>query len=195
MKPLGPIVRLQIQRDRLKQGERPRRWYDPAALLSVPRLHLGPRGAVAEVDGFSALDVHHMDHPRSRFNLETENTLTLGFTGHYAAMRDRFGPRLTDGIAGENVIVDVDRTVGLDELAGGVLVRGQDGRELRFHRLNVAHPCAEFSHYALDLPPTTADAAVLKETLQFLDAGRRGFHMTFADGPRWIDVGDEVFAL
>ncbi|MEK6574791.1 MAG: hypothetical protein AABZ58_10840, partial [Chloroflexota bacterium] len=44
---IGKIVRLQLQRSTLTLGERPNRYYDPAALISVGVLILGPRGASA----------------------------------------------------------------------------------------------------------------------------------------------------
>ena len=48
MRDIGRIVRLQIQRASLKTGEKPTRVYDPAPLLVVDRLALGPDGALGE---------------------------------------------------------------------------------------------------------------------------------------------------
>jgi len=42
MRSLGRIVRLQIQRSTLKTGEKSTRVYDPAPILTVPRLAVGP---------------------------------------------------------------------------------------------------------------------------------------------------------
>src|SRR2546427_7892671 len=64
MRELGRIVRLQIQRSSLKTGEKPRRAYDPAPLLAVDRVALGPDGVLGEDAGGAWLvDVHHRAHP------------------------------------------------------------------------------------------------------------------------------------
>ncbi len=124
LRPLGPIVRLQIQRASLKLGEKPNRTYDPAALLEVDALTLTPAGAVALLpDGSALLDVHHTAHPRSR-NSDGVNDLSVGFTGHYARMRANYGPHLSDGCAGENILVD---TVEAAHTVVEELQRGLEG--------------------------------------------------------------------
>ena len=104
--PLGRITRLQIQRSSLKRGQKPNRVFDPAPLLEVSALTLSASGAVALLpDGSALLDVHHALHPLTR-NSDGVNDLSVGFTGHYARMRERYGDRLVDGCAGENILVD-----------------------------------------------------------------------------------------
>src|SRR2546426_3787200 len=103
MRDVGRIVRLQIQRSSLKTGEKPTRVYDPTPLLAVDRLALGPDGALGEgSDGSWLVDVHHRAHPRTK-NEDGAHGVSLGFTSHYALMRDRFGERITLGCAGENI--------------------------------------------------------------------------------------------
>src|SRR6266853_1397103 len=103
---VGRIVRLQIQRSSLKTGEKPNRTYDPAPLLAVDRLALGPDGALgAGSDGSWVVDVHHRAHPRTK-NEDGAHGVSIGFTSHYALMRERFGDRVTLGCAGENIIVE-----------------------------------------------------------------------------------------
>ena len=88
---LGRIARLQIQTAALKTGDKPRERYDPAALLAVETLTLTNAGAEARGPGGErVLDVHHLRHPQSRQH-QGENALSVGFTAHYAAMRERFG--------------------------------------------------------------------------------------------------------
>src|SRR5881409_1168921 len=95
MRDLGRIVRLQIQRASLKTGEKPTRVYDPAPLLAVDRLALGPDGALgAGSDGSWVVDVHHRTHPNTK-NEDGAHGVSIGFTTHYALMRERFGDRLT----------------------------------------------------------------------------------------------------
>src|SRR5437879_152213 len=125
MRDLGRIVRLQIQRSSLKIGEKPTRVYDPAPLLAVERLALGPDGALGEGPGGSWLvDVHHRAHPRTK-NDDGVHGLSLGFTSHYALMRDRFGERITLGCAGENIIVETERRI--------VFAPAQDRKSTRLH--------------------------------------------------------------
>ena len=96
---LGRVVRLQVQTQSLKRGERPRRVYDPGPLLEVARMRLTPRGAAGlTATGETVLDVHHADHPASQHAPGRE--VSFGFTSHYRQMRDRYGPHVATGCAG-----------------------------------------------------------------------------------------------
>jgi len=189
MRDVGAIVRLQIQRSSLKTGEKPLRRYDPAPLLSVERLAVTPDGVLGLSDGDAWLvDVHHRAHPQSK-NEDGLHGMSVGFTAHYDAMRARFGDHLTPGCAGENLLAVADRRLGYDELAGGIAVVDRDGRELvRLQVLQVAHPCRPFTGWALG---GTVEAQVLKEHLQFLDDGMRGFYCR-ATGTGIVAVGDRL---
>jgi len=189
MRDVGAIVRLQIQRSSLKTGEKPLRRYDPAPLLSVERLAVTPDGVLGLVDGGAWLvDVHHRAHPQTT-NEDGLHGVSVGFTAHYDAMRARFGDHLTPGCAGENLLAVADRRLGYDELAGGIAVVDRDGRELvRLQVLQVAHPCRPFTGWALG---GTVEAQVLKEHLQFLDDGMRGFYCRAA-GTGIVAVGDRL---
>ena len=189
MRDLGRIVRLQIQRSSLKTGEKPTRVYDPGPILAVERLAIGPDGVLGEgADESWLIDVHHRAHPRTK-NEDGAHGVSLGFTSHYALMRERFGDRIVPGCAGENILVDVGGRITLDDLEGGVACVAPDGRELvRLDVLQVAHPCRPFSGWALG---GIVEADVLKETLQFLDAGTRGFYCVGV-GSGIVSVGDRV---
>ena len=188
MKRLGPIVRLQIQAASLKRGEKPHQWYDPSALREAQALSLDAKGAALE-DG--ALDIHHMDHPQTK-QVPGENALSLGTTGAYARMRARFGPRMAEGVAGENLIVDCGLDLRLEDLAGGLILRSRaTGGELALGGARVAHPCRPFSLFALG---REAEADELKEALRFLDGGTRGFYVAAESrAPFLARIGDEVF--
>ena len=192
MHDLGRIVRLQIQRSSLKTGEKPTRVYDTAPLLAVDRLALGPDGALGEGPGGSWLvDVHHRAHPHTK-NDDGVHGLSLGFTSHYALMRDRFGERITLGCAGENIIVETERRIAFEDLERGVALLTGDGQEIaRLEVLQVAEPCRPFSGWALG---GVVEAQVLKETLQFLEGGTRGYYCTGV-GSGIVSVGDKVAAL
>src|SRR6266571_3612450 len=131
MRDLGRIVRLQIQRASLKTGEKPTRVYDPTPLLAVDRLAVGPDGALGEgSDGSWLVDVHHRAHPRTK-NADGAHGVSLGFTSHYALMRDRFGERITLGCAGENIIVETEcRMVFADMERGVALLAPHDAPAL-----------------------------------------------------------------
>src|SRR5262249_11339846 len=95
---IGRVVRLQVQTAALKRGARPDRVYDPAPLAQVPRLRLSPRGAAGIRDGGPLLDVHHGDHPSTKW--EAGREASFGFTSHYGRMRGEYGGHLADGCAG-----------------------------------------------------------------------------------------------
>lgn len=192
MRQIGTVVRLQVQESSLKVGEKPRR-YDPAPLRAVTSLDVTPAGVSATGhDGQVTIDVHNQNHPASK-NSRGVNGISLGFTTHYAAMRNRFGPHLTDGIAGENVLIATDRSFEVADLAQGLIISGDGRQPLMLRQVIVAAPCVEFSRYALRFPDDQRPDATVTQALQFLHNGMRGFYAT-ADIPRTvISVGDQVF--
>jgi hypothetical protein len=143
-------------------------------------------------NGETIVDVHHRDHPASK-NRGGENGISLGFTGHYQEMRQRFGQHLADGIAGENILIEADRQFQEDELAAGVVVEGTDGRRLELRPVIVAAPCVEFSRYALKFSEGARPDATVTDALRFLDAGMRGFYATYEGETAVVEVGARVF--
>lgn len=194
MRVLGTVVRLQVQAASLKVGDAPRR-YDPSPLQVVHALTVTPGGVVGvtgEPDGL--IDVHHQDHPGTK-NSGGKNGISLGFTSHYHAMRQQFGPHLSDGIAGENVLIqlaDGARLVAPEELAGGVMFIGDGRSPLALERVIVAAPCVEFSRFALRFPDDRKPDATVTEALRFLGNGMRGFYGAYQGEPAVLRVGDRV---
>jgi hypothetical protein len=189
---LGRIVGLQIQRSSLKVGPRGDRYFDPAPLLAVEALYVTRTGVTVDPLG-AQLDVHNELHPASK-NVSGKNDISIGFTSHYATMRSRFGARIRDGIAGENILVACEQPIALDDLTGGILIVGDDGRRLELGHALVAHPCVEFSRYVLD--DLQAPATLVSETLKFLDGGTRGFYAVVeGSDPARVAIGDRVFAV
>ncbi len=187
---LGRIVRLQIQRSRLKLGEKPNRYFDPAPILAVDELTLTPEGALARTAGGGVLiDIHHAAHPETR-NLDRTNDLSVGFTAHYAAMRDRYGAHLVDGCAGENILIEAADRVTLADIAGGLVIQpAGGGRPVRLRVVRHAPPCREFSGYA----SRSAEPEAIKGALQFLDGGLRGFYCALSNPvPVLVTIGDVV---
>ena len=195
MRRLGTIVRIQIQVDRLKAGEEPRRVYDPLGIRAVESVWVGGDGLVAQVEQGYVLDVHHRAHPHSR-NREGRNAISLGFVGHYEVMRARFGDRLGVGVAGENFIIKGAEAVSPAELGGGVLIRLKGGGDLRLGSVIPAPPCAPFADWALGFPEGGADPRARKEALVALSEGVRGFYARIEGaGVARVTLGDEAWAL
>jgi hypothetical protein len=196
MREIGLIKHVQLQRSSLKQGQRPHRYYDPAPLLLVERLRLAPGGVSGlSADGLPIIDVHHAAHPETKNSLGM-NGISIGFTSHYRAMRDQYGAHLTDGCAGENILVESDHIWSIEELGAALICQRSDGQMVALDGLMVAAPCVEFSRFAhVSAAPLTADQ--LRTTLQFLDGGMRGFYTRLADGQADTEIraGDRVFVI
>jgi hypothetical protein len=189
---IGRIKQVQIQRSSLKAGERPYRYYDPAPLLVVDRLLLSPNGAIGlTTNGGKVVDVHNIEHPASKN--QGVNGISIGFTSHYHAMRERFGPHLTDGCAGENILVETDGTFALADLGARLAIETAAGAIVYLTDLLVAAPCVEFSRFAAG-QGERLPAEALKATLQFLDDGRRGFYARVEGEPveAIVQAGDRV---
>lgn len=192
MRDLGRVVRLQIQRASLKTGAKPHRVYDPAPILPVDRVAITPQGVLGQApDGSWIVDVHHRAHPLTK-NADGAHGVSLGFTSHYAAIRQRFGARIALGCAGENIIVEADRRLARDDLRDGLALCSADGAELvRLSVLDVAHPCRSFTAWALG---GSAESDMLTSQLQFLDGGTRGFYCV-GEGAGIVAVGDRAVLL
>ncbi len=191
MTPLGRVVRLQVQTEPLKRGEKPHRVYGTAAIVEVERLLLSPTGAIGfDAEGGRVLDVHNTAHPSTRYS--DGNTVSFALTSHYARMRERFGPHMVDGCAGENVLVETAAPLRLSDVGKHLGLRGANGEILELANACVALPCVEFSKFAIRNQDATP--AQLKPVLQFLDEGTRGFYVTAArEGT--VTVGDELVVL
>lgn len=182
---VGTVVRLQLQRSPLKPGPRGQRVYDPAPLLEVEALQLGPRGVVGPE---GTLDVHHADHPQTRNVRGGVNGISVLPRAHYAALRAHFGPHAVDGCAGESLLLDTDCPLTEADLAGTLLLDTVDGEPLVLGGAQPAPPCVEFSRWLLQRDVDTPVDDVLQDAMAFLGAGRRGFYLT-AEGAGRVVAG------
>ena len=183
---LGEIVRLQVQRIPIKvKGSA----YLPDRILAVEQASIDAWGMLGWSAGGWVVDAHNKAHPSRRGG--GRRPLSIGFTGHYDAMADRFGSAPL-GIAGENMIVNGD-ALWLDDLGDGVVVETEDG-DLLLERPRVAAPCAEFTSFMLGLDEV-APMADVAGPLADLHDGRRGFIVAADHQPNPIEVrlGDKVF--
>jgi hypothetical protein len=184
------IVRLQVQRSPAKVGKSPMRCYDPSSIVSVGSIAAGPQGVSGIADGGEViLDVHHRLHPQSRDRKGVAGVLFMG-TGDYAALRERYGDHVADGIAGETMLLDAPTGFAGQDLPATVTVKTAAG-PLELRGVRVADPCVEFSRFCLrqDTSPTVDDA--VKQALKDLDGGARGYR-SIASAEGTIAVGDVV---
>lgn len=184
------IVRLQVQRSPAKAGKAPLRFYDPSSLVPVGSIEASPKGVrgVAD-DGEVIVDIHHQEHPKSRDRKGRAGILFMG-TGDYAALRERYGDHVIDGIAGETVLLDAPDGLAGQDLPDTVTITTAAG-PLELHSVRVADPCVEFSRFCLrqQVSPTVDDT--VKQTLKDLDGGARGYR-SIASSTGTIAVGDIV---
>jgi hypothetical protein len=196
MREIGQITLLQVQRSALKVELSSTSYYDPFPLVVVEHLLLSPQGVIGvTADGNEIMDIHHEHHPNSH-NHKGINGLSLGFTSHYQAMRSKLGNHIVNGIAGENIVVESSTSHSLADLGERLAIQTQyTAQFIYLSGLKVAAPCVEFGLFAANhgLP---LHAAQLKETLQFLNNGTRGFYARLDDLQDTVTlrVGDKVFA-
>lgn len=172
---LGTVVRLQVQRSRLKPGTAPARRYDPTPLLQVAELAIGPRGVVGLVGHERVLDVHHADHPDSR-NSRLRNGVSVLPRTHYDRMRATYGPHVVDGSAGESLLLDTAGPLTAEDLGGDLELETTSGGRLALGSVLAATPCVEFSRFVLRVEGFEVDDAV-RQALIDLDGGTRGFYL------------------
>ena len=186
---LGPIVRLQVQRGALKLGEKGAKRYATDLITALERVRVTPDGVVGLSDHTEILDAHHRTH-QLRKNEDGAHGVSVGFTAHYRAMRERFGDHVQVGCAGENIIVQTSRRVDPADIGGGAfIVLDSAGVEKgRLVNVVVARPCKPFTGFAHRDEAVPPD--VFKQSLQFLDGGTRGFYCTWDSGPTVIELGD-----
>ncbi len=192
MKPIGIIKQVQIQRSPLKTGEGAERVYNPVSLLVVDSLRLTPMGAFGlTAYGEEIMDVHHVNHRQSRNN-GNANGLSFNFTAHYTKMRERFGSHLTDGIAAENILIEYDQIITQPEIGDRLIIQNVTTNDITvLYEVIDAPPCAPFACFAAK---QTLEGQLMKEALQFLDVGTRGFYMTLtSEQDAVVQVGDKVF--
>ncbi len=200
MQIIGQIQQVQVQRSSLKIRHNMQQYYNPAPLQVVPQLLLTPTGVIGIDDsGYQIMDVHNAAHPYSKFR--EENGICLGFSSHYREMRARFGTHILDGIGGENIFITATQIFSPADLRHGLQIESQVTHEIIYlTEIEPAPPCVAFSHFALqggDVSAPQPDNKLVKETLQFLHYGMRGFYATLAAGQKnaLIQAGDIVFAL
>ncbi len=194
---LGFVTITQVQPSGLKFKVQGGRIYDPSQRLTVPKLYLNSLGVEGETEGGERLlDIHHADHPDTHNN--GTNAISIGFSSHYKIMRERFGEHMVDGTGGENIIIESKEEIWLSDLGNKVEFHNPDtGDIVSLDVVKIAAPCDPFSHFAADSQDQRLPADELKEILQFLGKGRRGFLLALSADQKtgFIQSGDMVYAI
>jgi hypothetical protein len=172
-------------------------FYDASRRVEVDCLLITSKGIEATTpEGEHVLDIHHTDHPDKAY--DDDDLISIGFTSHYEAMRARFGEHVVDGIAGENIIIDFGEEVWPEDLGQQIGIKNPEtGRVMLLDIVSFAAPCDEFSHYAAQSQDERLPADELKDILQFLTNGRRGYLLVLSEGQEAATVhpGDRVYVV
>jgi hypothetical protein len=143
------------------------------------------------------LDVHNTLHPASK-NQRGINDVSVGFTAHYAAIREHFGEHLTDGIAGENVLIQTSSRIEPEQVRGGLAIQTQAGALAVLENVVVAEPCVPFTRFCLRLRPADPSSPAVTDGVRWLREGMRGYYANYA-GTEAAEVvlrlGDRVCLL
>ena len=170
--------------------------YDPTHRVEVDSLLITQLGIEAVINGKRVLDIHHIDHPDKAY--DNKDLVSIGFTSHYEAMRNRYGEHMVDGVAGENIIIEYDHEVWMEDLGEQITFENvKTGKRSLLDVVRFAAPCNEFSHFAAGSQHERLPADELKSTLQFLNNGRRGFLLVLSEGQESASVesGDTVWGV
>jgi len=197
MRALGKVKLVQLQPSGLIIQTPSGYFYDASRRVEVDSLLITPKGIEATTPGGEyVLDIHHLEHPDKAY--DDDDLVSIGFTSHYQAMRDRFGEHMVDGIAGENIIIEYDQEVWVEDLGQHITIENSEtGHKTFLELVCFAAPCDEFSHFAAQSQEKRLPAAELKAALQFLNNGRRGFLLVLKAGQEdaTVQPGDSVFGI
>lgn len=183
MQIIGRVVRVQAQREPLKigkiEGDNDYRTYRTEPILTMARLQLTPDGVIGIKDsGETIIDAHNIKHPQTRNT--GRNFISFGFTHHYVMMRDRFGAHLEDGVAGENIIIEAEDKTGVFVPPSRIGIQSAaTGETLILNDVMAAPPCLPFTYFCAQARIGGKD---VKEALQFLDHGTRGYYAHVPEG-------------
>lgn len=194
---LGKVKLVQLQPSGLIIETPAGYYYDVSRRVEVDQLLITPRGIEASMpDGEHVLDIHHLDHPDKAY--DDDDLICIGFTSHYEAMRARFGEHMVDGAAGENIIIEFDNEVWPEDLGEQIAIENAEtGKLTVLDMVSFAAPCEEFSHFVAQSQDKRLPPEELKEILQFLNNGRRGFLLILGESQKtaMVQPADRVFAV
>lgn len=197
LRELGKVKLVQVQPSGLIIETPSGYFYDVSRRVEVEKLIITSLGIEATTsDGEHVLDIHHMNHPDKKY--DDDDLVSIGFTSHYEAMRERFGEHMVYGAGGENIIIEYGQEVWMDDLGKQIAIENSEtGQKTILDVLSFAAPCDEFSHFVTQSQHERLPTSKLKETLQFQNNGRRGFLLVLGEGQEsgTVQAGDKVFSI
>ena len=102
----------------------------PAPLLAVEEAILSVQGIIGVThDGQRITDAHHSEHPRLKKQQWRQQHFHR-FSVCYQDMRDKFGDHMTDGVAGENILIESECTFSIDDLIGGFVIHSASDQRI-----------------------------------------------------------------
>lgn len=197
MQTIGTVKFVQIQREPLKLIHNPDAGYDDRIYRTSPiekmtQLQLTGNGILGIDDAEQVItDVHNETHPQTRFR--GDNKISFGFIQHYERMRGRFGEHIQDGYAGENIIIEANIDILTLDSNRRFFIKHEDTL-IEMQNVIPAPPCRPFSIFCAEEDLRGRD---LKEALQFLSNGTRGYYadVALADEPYLVQAGDSLLVV
>ncbi|PJF40257.1 MAG: hypothetical protein CUN55_12955 [Phototrophicales bacterium] len=189
---IGEIVLIQIQLRPIKLGEIKRVYAPKGCLQTVDSITLQPEGITTYLNDQVVYDVHHRHHPQSRYR--QSNAVSFGFTSHYEKMKARFGENITLGVAAENIIVQSNTIWAESDFANGVAIQNNDGERVLLDGIFAIPPCKPFTAFCMGEKEVDDQRQTVKENLQFLFDGTRGFCAELAQPITFqVQIGDTLW--
>ena len=196
MRQIGKIIQLQVQQEALKKGEGPDRSYDAGGILVVPAARLSSDGVTGIFGDREIHDVHHSQHPRSKHR--RSSAISFNVSENYDRISRQFQFEQVVGYGGENLIIELVEGVDLAGILGNpemtLLIGTMRRPQGMMTGIKVAKPCVPFSEYVLN-QETKPSAELIKDTLQFLDDGMRGYYCSWEGESLIVEPGYGLFLL
>jgi hypothetical protein len=191
---LGYVTRLQVAPQTPKRMEPDGEVYDPTPIRSMSSLLISARGVVGvDAAGCEWKDVHHADHPASRFR--GDNGVSIGFIAAYRELQRRFGSHLADGSAAENILLESPHSANPDMLNGTIVLHQErTGQQVELGPVLVAEPCLPFARFVAG-PQSSSSVNDIRTTLQQLRHGMRGFYIqmnNLGESSLMVQCGDRL---
>ena len=194
MRQIGKIIQLQVQQEALKKGEGPDRYYDVGGILVVPAARLSSDGVTGLLGEREIHDVHHSQHPRSKHR--QSSAISFNASQNYDRISHQFEFEKIIGYGGENIVIELvegfDLAGIIEEPDIAFLVGTKNGLQGMMTGIKVAKPCVPFSEYVLNRD-TKPSAELIKDTLQFLDDGMRGYYCSWEGESLVVEPGYGIF--
>jgi hypothetical protein len=182
MHEIGKIVAIQIQTQ-----------VDAESLISVPKAFLAPNGVTGvQENGEEIQDIRHSEHPETIATNESK-PLHMTFTNRYAEIREQFGEHVTDGMAGEHIIVQVNYPFDKHGMGNSLVLHNQqNGKMVRLVETQKLEATLELANF---IKKDTIPEAMSEAAVEFL-AEKRGYSaQPQIDEAVEVNIGDVLYVV